>query len=69
VGYVAESAIAVVVEEDIVSPETTKQVIPSVVVIVADAYSGLPPGASQAGFFCRVGESSVTIIFEQLRSR
>ena len=49
-GYIGERAIAVVVEQDIMSPEAAKQVIPSVIVIVADAHSGLPPGASQAGF-------------------
>ena len=67
--HVGERAIAVVVEQDIMSPETAKQVIPAVVVIVADAHSGLPPGASQAGFLGDIGEGSVTIILEQLRSR
>ena len=68
-GYVGKRAIAVVVEQDVVSPEAAKQVIPAVVVIVADADSGLPPGACQARFFGHVAKRAVAIIFEQLGSR
>ena len=59
---VGKSAVAVVVEEDVVSPEAAEQVVPAIVVVVADADSSLPASASQAGFFGDVGESSVAII-------
>ena len=39
---IGKCAIAVVMEEDVVSPEAAEQIVPSVVVVVADADAGLP---------------------------
>ncbi len=66
-GDVGESAVAVVVEQDVVSPEAAEQVVPAVVVVVADADAGLPAGAAEAGFFGDVGESAVAVIFVEMR--
>jgi hypothetical protein len=63
-GDVGKRAVAVIVEQDVASPETAKQVIPAVVVIVADAASGLSPCACQARFFGNVAERAVATIFE-----
>ena len=41
----------------------------SVVVVVADADAGLPSSASQARFLGDIGESSVAIVFVEMRSR
>ncbi len=51
------------------SPETAEEIVPSVVVVVADADAGLPAGASEAGFLGDVCERSVAIIFVQMRDR
>jgi len=63
---VGKGAVAVVVEENVVSPETAEQVVPSVVVVIADADAGLPSGACQSGFFGDVGEGAVAVIFVQM---
>ena len=68
-GDVGESAVAVVVKQDVVSPEAAEQIVPAVVVVVADADAGLPAGARQAGFFGDVGEGAVAIVFVEMRSR
>ena len=42
---VGECAVAVVVKQNVVSPEAAEQIVPAVVVVVADANAGLPAGA------------------------
>ena len=63
---VSECAVAVVVEEDVVSPETAEEVVPTVVVVVADADAGLPAGSGEAGVFGDIGERAVAIVFEEM---
>ncbi len=67
-GDVGESSVAVVVKQDVVSPEAAEQIVPAVVVIVADTDASLPTGAPQAGFLGDVGKGSVAIIFVEMRS-
>src|SRR5438874_10037307 len=67
VGNVGKRAVAVVVKKDIVSPETAEQIVPAVVVIVANAHAGLPAGASECGFLGHIGKRAVAIVLEQLR--
>ena len=67
-GDVGESSVAVVVKQDVVSPEAAEQIVPAVVVVVADADAGLPAGAPQAGFLGDVGEGAVAIVFVEMRS-
>ena len=50
-GDVGESSVAVVVEQDVVSPEAAEQIVPAVVVVVADADAGLPAGARRGRIF------------------
>ena len=45
---IGKRAVSVVVEENVVAPEAAEQVIPAVVVVVANADAGLPSGASQS---------------------
>ncbi len=66
---VGERAVAVVVKQNVVSPEAAEEIVPAVVVVIADADAGLPAGAREAGFFGDVGESSVAIIFVEMRGR
>src|ERR1700730_4993909 len=60
---VGERSVAIVVEQNVVSPEAAKQVVPAVVVVVDDADARLPASACQSGFFRHVGEGAVAIIF------
>ena len=52
-GNVGEGAISVVMEENVMSPEAAKEVIPSIVVVVAHADAGLPSESSESRFFGR----------------
>src|SRR5450631_1672291 len=67
VSGVGESSVAIVVEQDVVSPEAAEQIVPAVVVVITHADAGLPTGASDAGFFSDVGEGAVAIIFVEMR--
>src|SRR5580698_9890978 len=60
--YVGESAVAIVVVQDIFSVVGDVEIFPAVVVIVADANALAPTGVSEAGFFRDVGEGAVVII-------
>jgi len=44
---VGESAVTIVVEENVVAPETAEKVVPAVVVVIAGADAGLPAGAAE----------------------
>ena len=66
---VGERSVAVIVEQNVVSPEAAEQVVPAIVVVVADADAGLPAGARQAGFFGNVGESAVAVVLVKMRCR
>src|SRR5207248_2847165 len=64
---IGEGAVAAVVKKDVVSPEAAKQIVPPIVVVIADAHARLPAGAGQAGPFCDVGEGSVAIVLVKMR--
>ena len=42
---IGKRAVSIVMEENVVSPEAAEQVVPSIIVVVADADAGLPTGA------------------------
>jgi hypothetical protein len=65
---VGEGAVAIVVKKNVVSPEAAEQIVPAIVVVVADADAGLPAGAREAGFLGDVGEGSVAIVLVEMRS-
>ena len=67
VSDIGESAVAVVVKKNVVSPEATEQVVPSIVVVVSNADAGLPAGAGKSGFVGYVGEGSVAVVLVQMR--
>ena len=50
-------------------PKGTKQVVPTVVIEIADADAGLPAGAGKAGFGGNVGEGSVAVVVIELGGR
>ncbi len=51
------------------APEAAKQVVPAIIVIIADAHAGLPAGTRKARLFGDVSESSIAIISVEMRSR
>ncbi len=51
VSDIGKRAISVVAEKNVVSPETAKQIIPSIVVVVANADAGLPTGTRPIPIF------------------
>ena len=67
--HVSERSIAIVVKQNVVAPEATKEIVPAVVVVVANANAGLPSGARQSGLFGDVGKRAVAIIFVDLGGR
>ena len=67
--HVGETAVAIVVKQNIVAPEAAEKIVPAVVVVIADANAGLPAGSREAGFRGDVGECSVAIIFVEMRCR
>jgi len=52
-----------------VAPEAAEEIVPAVVVVVADADASLPAGAREAGFRGDIGERAVAIIFVEMRGR
>ncbi len=45
---IGERAVAVIVEQNVVTPEAAEEIVPSVVVVISDAHAGLPAGARQS---------------------
>src|SRR5579872_1805135 len=68
-GDVSERAVAVVVKENVAAPEGAEQVVPSIIVIVADANACLPSTASQARFLCDIGECAVAVVLVEMGCR
>ncbi len=66
---IGKRAISVVAEKNVVSPETAKQVIPSIIVVIAYADTGLPTGTRQSRFFGDVGKRAIAVVLVQMRGR
>jgi len=64
---VGESAVAVVVVENIFAEVGDEEIVETVVVVVADADGLSPAGMGEAGFGGDIGEGAVAIIFEEMR--
>src|SRR5258708_40249132 len=67
-GYVGKSAVAVIVKQNVVAPETAEEIVPAVIVVIADAHAGLPAGTRESRFVGDVGEAAIGIISVEMRS-
>src|SRR5579863_6443361 len=65
-GDVGEGAVAVVVEENVAAPESAKDVVPAVIVVVADADAGLPATAADAGFLGDLSDCAITVVLVEM---
>src|SRR5260370_14273898 len=61
-GYVGESAVPIVVVEEVLAPVRDEQILKPIVIVVANTNSGRPTCAEQARFGGYVGEGAVPII-------
>ena len=66
---IGKRAVSVVVEKNVVSPEAAKQVIPSIVVVIAHADAGLPTCAPQSRLLRDIGKRAVAIVLVKVRGR
>ena len=66
---VGESAVAVVVIQNVLAEVGDEQIVPSVVVVVADANTLSPARVRDSGLRSDVGESAIAIVLEKMRSR
>ena len=66
---IGERAVAVVVIQNVLAEVGDEQIVPAVVVIVADANALSPSRVRDAGLRGHVGEGAVAIIAKQMRSR
>src|SRR5262249_21937262 len=64
-----ESAIRTIAIKDVSTPVANKQIVESVVVIVAYTTALTPPGTGDSSLFGDIGENHVTIVPEQIACR
>ena len=66
---IGKRAVSVVMEKNVVSPETAKQVVPPIIVVIAYTDSRLPTGAAQARFLRDIGKRAIAVVLVQMRNR
>src|ERR1039458_4018094 len=64
---IGKGSIPVVVIEDILAVVGDEEIVPAIVVVVADANPLSPAGVGEPSFCGHVGESAITIVPEQMR--
>ncbi len=62
--YIGKCSVAIVVEQDVMTPKAAEQVLPSVIVIIAHANTCLPTGAGQSRSLGNVGKGAVAVILK-----
>src|SRR5579862_938915 len=65
-GNVSECSITIVVEKNVVTPVGQKQVVPAIVVIIANTGAHAPAGPAQTRLLCNVDKSPVPIVLEEV---
>ncbi len=64
---VGEGAVAVVAVEDVLAEVADKEVVPAIIVVIADTAALTPSCAGESGFRGDVGEGAVAIVLEEMR--
>src|ERR1035438_1942959 len=67
--YIGKGTVSVVMKEDVMSPETAKQIVPSIIVVIAHTDAGLPACAPQPGLLRDIGKRAVAIVLVKMRCR
>src|ERR1700689_2163281 len=65
--HVRKGAIAVVAEQSVLAVVADEEVVPAIIVVVANTAALAPSAACQAGFEGDVSEGPIAIILEQVR--
>ena len=65
-GNVRESAVAVVVIEDVAAPISDEEIIVAIIVVVSDTAALAPSGGGQARLLGDVGKCTVAIVMKQV---
>jgi hypothetical protein len=65
---IGEGAVAIVTVKDILAVVTDEEIVPAVVVVVADAAALAPSAVSKACFGRDIGEGAIPVIFEEVRN-
>ena len=56
-------------EQDVMSPEAAEQVVPSIIVVIADTNACLPTRTSESRLFCNIGKCAVAFVLVKVRDR
>ena len=65
-GNIGKSSVPVVMKQYVMPPECAKQIVPSIVVVIANANAGLPAGAPESRLICYIGKCAVTVVLVQM---
>ena len=66
-GDIGEGAVTIVTVEDVLAVVANKEIVPTVVVVVADTAALAPAAVGKAGFGGDVGERAVPVVLEEMR--
>ena len=64
--HICEGAVAIVVVQNILAVIGNKEIVKTIIVVVADTDTLSPSGMRQAGFYRHIGESAVAIVLKQV---
>ena len=59
---IGESAVAIVVKQNVLAPVGDEDIVEAVVIVVGDGDAVGPPAARETGFFGHIGEGAVAIV-------
>jgi len=65
-GNIGKGSVSVVMKQNVMPPKCAEQIVPSIVVVIANANAGLPAGASQSRLICNIGKCAVAVVLVQM---
>src|SRR4051812_27743027 len=61
-GDIGECAVSIVMEENILPPETAEEIVPSVVIVVSNTDTCLPTSPREPRFLSNIGKGTIAIV-------